>query len=75
MKLSRKRPDFEKTKPAPRLRDSNTISAPAAYKIKEDGKYKSRAANKSRNRSPKTVPQIMVSNFFLGYTIGYHDLI
>ena len=29
VKLSRKRPDFEKTKPAPRCRDSNTIFAPA----------------------------------------------
>jgi hypothetical protein len=28
VKLSRKRPDFEKTKPAPRCRDSNTIFTP-----------------------------------------------
>jgi hypothetical protein len=31
VKLSRKRPDFEKTKPAPRRRDSNIIFAPVPY--------------------------------------------
>ena len=33
VKLSQKRPDFEKTKPAPRCGDSNTMFAPGNCKI------------------------------------------
>ena len=36
MKLSQKRPDFEKTKPAPRCQDSNTIFTPVEKEIALD---------------------------------------
>ena len=64
MKLSWKRPDFEKTKPAPRRRDSNIIFAP------ENHVAEVHEGNKHKNQSLTTKQENNVDNKQLPYKIG-----